>query len=448
MRTLTVETKWFIFPKKLYLAFAFFILLFWFSWVPVQQYFVFRNEVANTNGVRTAYVNEGNDEMLMMQDQMIERPYVVIDCKKMMVAFFTATDTVEYFEINMLPSTSLTESVSEGTYRVDKKVTTELSTVTMTRFPYYISFGDGYALHGVPTNAEGDVLPEKYVGGMVELKTEDAKKIFDLVAVGTHVTVINTGSQVTSGERLVVSATTTLTDSDALPATTAHAYAVVDISNGQIFLDKNETNIYPIASITKLVTAAVASDVIGQGTEMQAPNGEYYTVGDLYYPLLLKSDNEVAQLMAEQAGSHYFLSNMNAYVEVLSMKNTSFSDASGLSPKNISSAQDLVRLAQHLYDEKKFLLDITNEESMTITSTKGVSWNIKNQNKLVSDPHFRGGKLGYTDEAGQTSLAIFTVPIYGEVRPIAVVILHSKDWKQDTRALLKWLVENTKKSTS
>jgi D-alanyl-D-alanine carboxypeptidase len=118
-----------------------------------------------------------------------------------------------------------------------------------------------------------------------------------------------------------------------------------------------------------------------------------------------------------------------------------------LSPKNISSVLDLGIVSQHIYNEKSFLLDITKEEDMSITSTDGVEWSVKNQNKLASDPYFRGGKLGFTDEAGQTSLSIFMLPLQGEVRPVAVVVLHSKDWKQDTRTLLRWLVDTTKSSS-
>jgi serine-type D-Ala-D-Ala endopeptidase (penicillin-binding protein 7) len=443
MRAITVDTKGFVFSTKLFLAFALPMLL-WFSWTPVQQYLAHTKELTKTSSVQTVHSNEEYVEAMGVATQTMERPYLIVDCVEMRVALYTTTDTVEHFTIVTLPEASSTGMIPQGTYTVDEKVKTELSTVTMTRFPYYVSFGDGHAFHGAPTDADGKVLQEKYVGGMVELTTEDAEKIYNLVEKGTQVNVINAETEVLSRERSVVPASTTAVVSDALPATSAQAYAVVDVSNGQIFLDKNETDKYPIASITKLVTAAVATDVIGHGTEVQAPNGEYYTLSDLYYPLLLKSDNGVAGQIAEHAGRTYFMSNMNAYVEALSMKHTSFSDASGLSPKNISSAQDLVKLAQHLYSEKPFLLDITNEERMTITSTEGVKWSVTNQNKLASDPHFRGGKLGYTDEAGQTSLSIFNVPIHGEVRPIAVVILNSKDWKQDTRALLKWLVENTK----
>jgi D-alanyl-D-alanine carboxypeptidase len=50
-----------------------------------------------------------------------------------------------------------------------------------------------------------------------------------------------------------------------------------------------------------------------------------------------------------------------------------------------------------------------------------------------------GGKLGFTDEAGQTGLSIFSVAIDGEEYVLSVVVLGSSDWKQDTRTLLRWV---------
>ncbi len=190
------------------------------------------------------------------------------------------------------------------------------------------------------------------------------------------------------------------------------------------------------------MTAVVATDVVGHGSLIAMLNKGNFLVHDLYYPLLLRSDNSVADRIARYAGEEYFLSNMNAYARAIGMTRSSFADSSGLSPKNSSTANDLTLLARHLYLEKEYLLAITKEDTMTITSLEGKVWHMENQNALARDPLFRGGKLGYTDEAGQTSLAIFELPIGGSTRPIAVIVLNSKDWKQDTRTLLRWLMES------
>ncbi|HCC05500.1 TPA: hypothetical protein DEP58_04345 [Patescibacteria group bacterium] len=365
--------------------------------------------------------------------------YIVLDTVDMQVSLYEDDVLVGSYEILHAPDTNSPEYVSQGTYSIDKKTRTKLSTITMVRFPYFIQFGDTHALHATPQNAEGIELTDARMDGLIELSAWDAERVFAFAKEGMSVSVrtekvLSTNSDLKKVDIMY----------DALPATSAEAYALTDLVTGQTLLTKNAGDKYPIASITKLVTALVATDVIGQGAQVLAPDEHYYTLSDLYYPLLLRSDNAVAEQIAEHAGETYFMSNMNAYVKALGMAQSSFSDSSGLSPKNISSAFDLSLLAHHLYYEKRFLLDITKEEDMSITSTDGESWDITNQNVLARDPHFRGGKLGYTDEAGQTSLSIFTVPVGKEVRPIAVVVLNSKDWKQDTRTLLRWLVETTK----
>jgi D-alanyl-D-alanine endopeptidase (penicillin-binding protein 7) len=133
---------------------------------------------------------------------------------------------------------------------------------------------------------------------------------------------------------------------------------------------------------------------------------------------------------------------MNTEARALGMYQTSFADSSGLSPRNISTAADLAILGRYLYERKRFLLDISLVERMTVTSSDGTSWRMVNQNKMASDARFRGGKLGYTDEAQQTSLGLFAVPVGTEVRLLSVVVLGSQDWKQDTRTLLAWFDEN------
>jgi D-alanyl-D-alanine endopeptidase (penicillin-binding protein 7) len=365
-----------------------------------------------------------------------EGRYLTVDITSMRVALYNGTDIVETFAIEYAPGADSPDAVAQGAYTIDALSESEVSTVTMVQFPYFIEFGDRFALHGEPRSAQGGELTDAYAGSLIQLSTEDAATLFGIVEEGMPLYVrtkaVLGASEVTEQVPL---------DYDELPATSAHAFAIADVAAGQTYLVKGGSDRYPIASITKLITAAVASDAIGHGTEVMAPNAQYYTLSELFYPLLLRSDNAVANRLAIHAGSDYFVSNMNAYAHAIGMGQSTFVDASGLSPRNVSSATDLIMLAEHLYNEKAYLLDISAEETMTITSSAGSEWHMENQNRLASDPHFRGGKLGYTDEAGQTSLAIFNVPINGNVRPIAVVVLNSKDWKQDTRTLLRWLVD-------
>lgn len=91
---------------------------------------------------------------------------------------------------------------------------------------------------------------------------------------------------------------------DDLPATSARSYAVAELSRGQVLIEKKAGVQRPIASITKLFTALVADELIKEEEEVSLGNGESYQLGDLYYPLLLRSDNTVAASMAHHAGSN------------------------------------------------------------------------------------------------------------------------------------------------
>jgi D-alanyl-D-alanine carboxypeptidase len=227
------------------------------------------------------------------------------------------------------------------------------------------------------------------------------------------------------------------------PATSARAYMVQDVLSGQLLMEHNATTKRPIASITKLITALVAEREIGLDTQLFfVPEEQYYSVADLFRPLFLRSNNTVAENIALFFGEERFVEYMDTYVAELGMYNTSFGDASGLSPENISTAKDLTMLAEHLVTEKKYLLDISKEQEVTIASMAGKEWRIENHNRLSSDPYFLGGKLGYTDEALQTSLSVFIIPIEGDMHTVSVAVLGSYDWKQDTRMLLRWLLEH------
>jgi len=240
-----------------------------------------------------------------------------------------------------------------------------------------------------------------------------------------------------NGRRLVVR------ESSDTPAASAKAYLVSDVFSGDVLLEQRATEKLPIASITKLLTALVAEERVGLETRIFfEPDAQYYSVNDLLRPLFLRSNNTVAEDIALYLGEQRFVEYMEAYAKQIGMYHTNFADTSGLSAGNVSTAADLSVLADFLVREKKYLLDVTKEQDTTIASMSGYEWRMENQNKLSSDPYFVGGKLGYTDEALQTALSIFTIPVHGEMHTVAVVVLGSYDWKQDTRTLLQWLLKH------
>jgi hypothetical protein len=452
MRTLTIDTKGFLFSVKLLVVFAV-VAGAWYTLNSVHT--LVMGDTSKDGSALSALVSyateqkeasaeeESETTMRAIETAVPEKMvrthkgrYAWIDAKEMMVTLFRDGMVIRTAPILHIPPQDSPDALTAGSYSVGSIEKVLSSSVTMTRFPHHVRFGDRFSIHGIPTTAQGDALPESLPGGSIVLSTEDAERVASYLEPGLmvyveaplpHARPSNRRLSVRNGE---------------VPATTAIAFALVDMETGQTYLAKNEEEQYPIASITKLVTAAVASEVIGHGTTVVAPSGEHYTLGDLFYPLLLRSDNGVAHRIAQHIGTGAFLAHMNAYMQAHGMVSSSFGDSSGLSPKNLSTVQDLTVLARHLMHHKSYLLAMTSEAQVTLTAASGATWHVTNQNRLAHDPHFRGGKLGFTDEAGQTSLAIFNVPLGDTVHPVAVVVLGSKDWRQDTRTLLKWLVDS------
>jgi D-alanyl-D-alanine carboxypeptidase len=366
--------------------------------------------------------------------------FIRVNTDAMTVGLYQDGELVNQFSIVQIPPTDSPDAIPEGGYSVMSKEAIKLSTLTLVRFPQYVRFDDRFALHGRPTQADGSAQSSGTTEGSILLEDADAAEVYSFAEKGVPLYVKKGAFDVLQGNNENLDVHT----DGAVPATSARGYLVTDLETGQVYLEKERDAMFPIASITKFVTAAVASKIITHTDDIQTPNGEQYRLGDLYYPLILRSDNGVANALAAHVGTREFLAHMNTFAESIGMSHTRFADPSGLSPQNISTTQDLTLLAKYLYESAPFLLDISSEESMTITSSDGMRLTLENQNKLAADPHFRGGKLGFTDEAGQTSLAIFSIPVGTQVRPVSVAILGSNDWKQDTRTLLRWVLENTK----
>lgn len=232
----------------------------------------------------------------------------------------------------------------------------------------------------------------------------------------------------------------------------ADAYMIGDVETGEVVIEKSINKIYPIASVSKLITALVAETFIPYKQEVIVSKsalatygasgglvpGEKVKAGDLIYPLLLESSNDVAQLISEQLPEGEFVKRMNELSKTLAMNNSSFEEASGLSPKNISTAEDLFLLARYIYKESPHLLDVARIRQFSLLRH---TWT--NHNYFLKYDTFVGGKNGYTDEARRTTLSIFELPVKRgetvEKRTLAIILLHTDTREQDVVRLLDFI---------
>ena len=234
----------------------------------------------------------------------------------------------------------------------------------------------------------------------------------------------------------------------------AKAYLIGDLDTGEVILTKNEKNRYPIASVSKLMTAYVSKELLNEEKEEKAlvskkaletygKNGDFRVgenlkITDLWYSLLLQSSNDAAEIIAEHFERDSFLQKMNEVASVLELKETSFEDPSGLSRNNQSTVSDLFKFVGYVWQKSNDLFKITTNRSYSI---KNHNWSSNNQ--FLKKTGYLGGKSGYTDPAKQTVVSLFSLPLSEEEnKNIGIVLLQSDDRYKDVEKILAYLAKN------
>lgn len=224
---------------------------------------------------------------------------------------------------------------------------------------------------------------------------------------------------------------------------TASGYLVKNITRGDIATEFNADTLFPIASITKLVTAVVARKLIKPderivmtksfmatyGSTGQFVVGETLRAEDLLYPLLMVSSNDASEAFAQYYGRKEFIAEMNDFVQSIGAYKTYFADPSGLSPSNVSTANDLATILKWIYQNDRTVIDITAKKAKTVRAHTWV-----NPTHFLNWSNYIGGKNGYIPEANRTAASLFTVGKYKNV--YAVVLLGSQTRDVDELRLL------------
>ena len=237
------------------------------------------------------------------------------------------------------------------------------------------------------------------------------------------------------------------------PAVEAKGALVTDIKTGKVYYGLNPEIRWPLASITKLVSAVVAKDFLDEDQEVTMMQGDFdletnyyvlksggkYRVEDLIWAMLLSSSNEAAVAVARTHGYDEFIEAMNVKTERWGLKDTNFDDPSGLSVSNQSTLFDLKRIIEAIYEAYPEIFEMTTESGWTIYDSANDTFSrVETTNDFVGRDDFLGGKTGYTDEAMGNLVSLFS---YQE-RPILVIVLGTSDRFGDTRLLYGWFTEN------
>jgi len=231
-----------------------------------------------------------------------------------------------------------------------------------------------------------------------------------------------------------------------IPEFSAKSYIIAD-SAGVVLKEHDMDAILPIASISKLMVGLLASEQnleddleIPTKREVQSSipkKVKTLTRRDLLMLALVKSDNLAAQVLCTNLPD--CIDKMNARANELGMFSTHYSEPTGLSAENTSTANDLLKLMIVAAQDPV----ITHVSSMPFIEihTNGKSIKVKNTNPLTNTLDISLSKTGYTKPAGGCLVMILNTNAGQRI----LILLGSKNSKTripDMERLVKGLDSN------
>lgn len=242
------------------------------------------------------------------------------------------------------------------------------------------------------------------------------------------------------------------------------AVAWLDAEDDALLFGKNAERTVPIASVTKLMTALV---VLESGADLgawltvveretPAPNNAYSRIRigsalprrDLVRIMLQASENLAAHVLSvhHPGGRDAFIAAMNAKAAALGMTGSGFDDPSGLSPGNVSTAADLVKLVRATHAQPLIREYSTSGYYSARFRDPGYRLGYGQTNPLVGSSRWdvRLSKTGYLTEAGRCLVMVVDIdlPDGAGSAPVIMVMLDSFGTRTplgDAGRIRRWL---------
>ena len=238
------------------------------------------------------------------------------------------------------------------------------------------------------------------------------------------------------------------------PLLSARSAIIIDASSKSIIYQKNPDQKLLPASTTKIVTGLVALEIYdpedivtikslnGTGQKMGLEMEEKITIKNLLYGLLVQSGNDAATALAQfhPQGQDGFIDSMNQKTKVLGLKDTQFTNASGLDAYgHYTTVHDLALLTTQAMKNETFR-KMVSTQSITVSNVDHtISHELETINQLLGVvPGLVGVKTGWTDLAGE---CLVTYTKRGN-REIITVILGSLDRFGESASLIDWVFAN------
>jgi D-alanyl-D-alanine endopeptidase (penicillin-binding protein 7) len=198
-------------------------------------------------------------------------------------------------------------------------------------------------------------------------------------------------------------------------------YTVFNYKNGEILEESNSNVVWPIASLTKLMTAYVFvtntpdlkncttaiteedNDLI-KNTHTRLSAHKVYSCENLLQVMLVASDNYAASALARSIpgwGKADFVKKMNIQAKEWGLTNTRFVDSSGLSPENHSTPDDYRKLAMNVVKNQE-ISKVSSQHEITAENKWNKVIQYRSSNKLIREYGLEVAlsKTGYIRESG------------------------------------------------
>ncbi|GMX58640.1 MAG: hypothetical protein MCSN_2940 [Candidatus Microsyncoccus archaeolyticus] len=228
----------------------------------------------------------------------------------------------------------------------------------------------------------------------------------------------------------------------------------------KILFSKNIEEQRSIASLTKLMTAVIVlenynleekifvsdSAIKTFGIMGELKSGDVLKIKDLLEIMLIESSNDAAESLAEKMGRDNFVKLMNQKANQLGMKNTLYTNPSGLDfdYSNISTVDDLKKIVTYIIKEHSLITEILSIKEKDLYNNnifhhKMISTNIL----LYENNGYVWGKTGYTVKAGECIILLMKRPFSNtENSYIINIIINSKDRFRDARIMEEKIKES------
>ena len=202
---------------------------------------------------------------------------------------------------------------------------------------------------------------------------------------------------------------------------------IADAQSGKILFEKNADRVYPVASMSKLMTYYIAKKAIADGEIREEDEvtispaaaalnvyeysnyglkvGERLTVKDLLKGLMVVSGNDAAEALAEyiETSKDAFVRRMNETAREMGLAHSHFVNPHGITEgqnKNEMSAMDLFTLAKRIIQEFPETLDYAKIKEISEPQRGYKEESTLVSGQLASIAGVDGLKTGMTEEAG------------------------------------------------